>query len=135
MLPSSSERSQRAVRLRLQAQKTDDEVRCLTAFNSSSLLAGASGARLLLRSWGGGPIARGVLTVRPAQVAQGADGKPKLDPEAVTKKWGLEAGLFNIFTSKEEAGQSGQSKGQQVGRQLVCAKCCAAVPCMQPRIC
>jgi Protein of unknown function (DUF1279) len=65
-------------------------------------------------------------------VAQGADGKPKLDPEAVTKKWGLEAGLFNIFTSKEEAGQSGQSKGQQVGRQLVCAKCCAAVPSMQP---
>lgn len=39
--------------------------------------------------------------------------KPKLDPEAVTKKWGLEAGLFNIFTSKEEAGQTGQSKGQQ----------------------
>lgn len=59
-----------------------------------------------------------MLTLRPAQVAQGADGKPKLDPEAVTKKWGLEAGLFNIFTSKEEAGQSGQSKGQQVGRRM-----------------
>jgi hypothetical protein len=42
-----------------------------------------------------------------------ADGQPKLDPEEVTKKWGLEAGLFNIFTSKEEAGQTGQSKGQQ----------------------
>ena len=50
------------------------------------------------------------------QVSQGLDGKPKLDPEAVTKKWGLEAGLFNIFTSKEEAGQTGQSKGQQVGQ-------------------
>jgi hypothetical protein len=75
-LSLSSERSQRAVRLRLQAQKTDEEV------------------------------------------AQGADGKPKLDPEAVTKKWGLEAGLFNIFTSKEEAGQTGQSKGQQAKQLL-----------------
>lgn len=44
--------------------------------------------------------------------------KPKLEPEAVTKKWGLEAGLFNIFTSKEEAGQTGQSKGQQVRKLL-----------------
>lgn len=43
-----------------------------------------------------------------------AESKPKPDPEDVTKKWGLEAGLFNIFTSKEEAGQTGQSKGQQV---------------------
>jgi hypothetical protein len=49
-------------------------------------------------------------------VSQGVGDKAKLDPEAVTKKWGLEAGLFNIFTSKEEAGQTGQSKGQQVGR-------------------
>ena len=48
----------------------------------------------------------------------GSGNKPKLDPEAVTKKWGLEAGLFNIFTSKEEAGQTGQSKGQQVRRSL-----------------
>jgi hypothetical protein len=53
------------------------------------------------------------ISAEPVQVSQGE--KPKLDPEAVTKKWGLEAGLFNIFTSKEEAGQDGQSKGQQVG--------------------
>ena len=40
-----------------------------------------------------------------------ADLQSQNDAEATTEKWGLEAGLFKIFTNKKEDGT--RSKGQQ----------------------
>ena len=37
------------------------------------------------------------------------------DAEATTEKWGLEAGLFKVFTNKQEGGKS---KGQQAKELL-----------------
>ncbi len=46
---------------------------------------------------------------------QTPEGDAKSALESVTEKYGLEAGLYNIFTSKKEAGQEGTpGKGQQV---------------------
>ena len=38
------------------------------------------------------------------------------DAESTTEKWGLEAGLFKVFTNKDD--KSGKSKGQQTKELL-----------------
>ena len=38
------------------------------------------------------------------------------DAESATEKWGLEAGLFKVFTNKDD--KSGKSKGQQTKELL-----------------